>query len=374
VLGAALATAAVFALWPRVSRDGRVPPAPAPLAAVLERSQQPVSAGAFVEAPASEALGVRFSDGTRLRLAAGARVRLVELAANGAHVLLESGQLHVEVVPQARARWRMSAGPFVVRVTGTRFDLSWDPEQDRFALDLASGQVEVAGCVFGQGYRMRSGQRIDGSCKRGQFHVAERAADGASAVAALEPAAPPPPATAVPAAASNAKTAGQEPRTALVPAPPARPRAQPREQAEAQPEPAAQREFEQRCERASGEQLVQLAEAARFAGEHEREELALRLLRRRFAGTSRAALAAFALGRLAFDVRGEHRKAAEWFGTYLREQPGGPLTREARGRLIEATLAAGDATRARSLAQLYLRAYPDGPHADIARRIAGDAP
>ena len=378
-LAAALAAAAVVALWPRVSRDGRVPAAPAPLAAVLERSQQAVTAGAFVEAPASAALAVRFSDGTRLRLSAGARARLVALDANGAHVLLESGQLHVEVAPKAQARWRMSAGPFVVRVTGTRFDLSWAPEQDHFELDLASGQVEVGGCVFGPGYRMRAGQRIHASCKRGQFEVAEhRRTDdeaGASAEPASAPAANAQAATAVPAAQTDAPAAAKPQRNtqdALVTGKTKRSEvaARPQPAPEPAPERAAQTEFEQRCARASGEQLVQLAEAARFAGEIEREELAWRLLRRRFAGTSRAALAAFSLGRLAFDVRGEHRKAAEWFGTYLREQPAGLLAREARGRLIEATLAAGDATRARALAQAYLREHPDGPHADLARRAA----
>ncbi|HMI91373.1 MAG TPA: FecR family protein [Polyangiales bacterium] len=386
-LGAALAAAAVVALWPRVSRDGRVPAAGVPLAALLEGSQQAVTAGAFVEAPASQALAVRFSDGTRLRLSAGARVRLVALDASGAHVLLESGRLHVEVVPKAHARWRMSAGPFVVRVTGTRFDLSWAPEQDRFELDLASGQVEVGGCVFGPGYRMRAGQRIHASCKLGQFEVAEQRAGGERvehgsappASAHAETAVPAAPSDAPAAASPDAKSEHREQAATAVPAVAAdSPRASKNKRGEAavqaQPEPerAAQRAFEQRCERANSEQLVQLAEAARFAGELEREELAWRLLRRRFAGTSRAALAAFALGRLAFDVRGEHRKAAEWFGTYLKEQPAGLLAREARGRLIEATVAAGDATRARALAQAYLREHPDGPHADLARRAAGE--
>ena len=41
-------------------------------------------------------------------------------------------------------------------------------------------------------------------------------------------------------------------------------------------------------------------------------------------------------------------EAASWFETYLREQPSGPLMGDAFGRLMEARLRAGDATRARA--------------------------
>jgi hypothetical protein len=134
---------------------------------------------------------------------------------------------------------------------------------------------------------------------------------------------------------------------------------------------APQSEFERRCQGASAERLARLADEARYAREFTDEAFALRLLRRRFAGTPPGALAAFALGRLEFDVHGNHRRAAEWFGTYLKEQPSGPLAREARGRLMEATLKAGELQRARALAQDYLEAYPGGPHAELARSLHG---
>jgi hypothetical protein len=123
------------------------------------------------------------------------------------------------------------------------------------------------------------------------------------------------------------------------------------------------------CARADASALVTLADAARYAREPEDEAYALHLLRRRFTGTSRAALAAFALGRLEFDIHRSYEKAGEWFVTYLREQPGGPLTREARGRLMEATLGSGDRDGARKLAARYLRDYPNGPHAELARSL-----
>jgi len=127
--------------------------------------------------------------------------------------------------------------------------------------------------------------------------------------------------------------------------------------------------FENECARADARELAMLADAARYARRPEQEAHALLSLRRRFGGTSRAALAAFALGRIEFDRNQSYEEAAEWFGTYLKEQPGGPLTREARGRLMEATFRSGDADGARDLARAYLREYPAGPHAEIARGL-----
>ncbi len=74
-------------------------------------------------------------------------------------------------------------------------------------------------------------------------------------------------------------------------------------------------------------------------------------------------MAAFRLGQSA-----KGAQAAEWFSTYLKEQPGGALAREALGRLIEAHQAAGDPISGRAAAERYLKSYPDGPHATLARQ------
>ena len=70
---------------------------------------------------------------------------------------------------------------------------------------------------------------------------------------------------------------------------------------------------------------------------------------------------------------GEHRKAASWFATYAREQPAGALVREARGRLVEAKALLGETAAAQKLASAYVRDYPQGPHAELARSVLGEA-
>jgi TolA-binding protein len=127
--------------------------------------------------------------------------------------------------------------------------------------------------------------------------------------------------------------------------------------------------FEAECERASGRELLELADAALLAGRMDRANLALLAARRRYPGTPHAAAAAYRLGRMAFDQRGALGDARNWFQVYLQEAPSGGLAREAAGRLIEIDLRTGNVAAARARAEQYLRQYPDGPHAELARKV-----
>jgi outer membrane protein assembly factor BamD (BamD/ComL family) len=73
---------------------------------------------------------------------------------------------------------------------------------------------------------------------------------------------------------------------------------------------------------------------------------------------------------MAYDERHDFRDSAAWFQTYLREEPRGTLAREASGRLMEAYRAAGNLAAARQAAEAYIAAYPEGPHAALARSIS----
>ena len=112
-----------------------------------------------------------------------------------------------------------------------------------------------------------------------------------------------------------------------------------------------------------------MADVARYGKRPEQAILALTTLRQRFPGTAQASLAAFTLARVHFDQRRAYDEAARWFRTYLKEQPGGALSREAQGRLMEALDRAGDRAAATQLAKSYLATNPDGPHARLARSL-----
>jgi transmembrane sensor len=337
--GALLAAAAAAVLW--LGAGARE----AKLELRVGTAKNPVLPGAWVEAPpqasaGSQELRLNFSDGTRLDMAPRTRMRVIELDEHGAHLLLESGALQLAVVPRAHASWRLSVGPFSVRVVGTRFDVRWNPDEDAFGLALTHGEVALSGCVFGSDYRVGVGQAVDASCRRGILQL-RKLSDPPAALAAPEPAT---------AAAPEHEAAVEAPKAtpAATPATPTRPK-----------EPRSTPRTDARSD-------APVDDASQ-------EEQELLLIRRRHAGSSRAAVAAFGLGRLEFDKRHAYAKAAQWFGTYLKEEPSGSLAREARGRLMEATLAAGDRARARALADEYLSLHPTGPHAVLARSL-GEAP
>ena len=94
--------------------------------------------------------------------------------------------------------------------------------------------------------------------------------------------------------------------------------------------------FDRVCSTASAADLMLLGDTARLARNGARGSQALLALRERFPRDQRAAMAAFVQGKIAFDQKGAYGDAARWFEVYLREQPAGPVAREAAGRLIEA--------------------------------------
>jgi transmembrane sensor len=395
--GAVLAAAAVALIS---LRGYPVEVQPKALSAQLSETHTNVEVGQYVHVPPTKEVGLEFSDGSHIAVAEHSRVRLTGLRMNGADVSLESGLMHVQVKHRTETSWHISAGPFGVHVIGTRFDVRWKPEDDNFELTLHEGKVELSGCAFSAGYRMLAGQTVRTSCKNGRFNMGSAsdtmpAAAGSGSVESFAAAAE------TPAVEAQAEPVLEEPSTSKAAPDAEGPAAAPRlPEKPAVEKPAASKGaqnntpdfralaragryadalraakaagFEQECARASARDLSLLATAARYAQDTASEAYALRLLRDRFRGTKDASIAAFALGRIEFDNHGAYAKAAEWFRTYLREQPRGDLTREALGRLLEATQHLGDRTQVRELAARYLNDYPEGPHAGLAQRLRQD--
>lgn len=281
---------------------------------------------------------VSFSDGSQLALAEATRLRVLDVRADGATLVLEEGRVESRIHHRDEPTWRLHAGPFVVHVRGTTFVTRWDPATGTLGLELVEGRVELGGACLDRTRRVSTGESIELRCPL-PVAVAE----------VIEPVveAQVTPPIELPSEAPNPPSAvvrrAREPR---VEPPIAAPAPSPRED-------------------------LRLAQAAASAGDTSEAMSRYRALRDAHAGTDEAALAAFLLGRLAFDEQRDRAAAATWFRQYLGERPHGSLAREARGRLMEALDALGRHDEAEREARAYLELHPGGPHAELARRLAG---
>jgi transmembrane sensor len=308
-----------------------------------------------------------FSDGTRVTLGSSTLVHVVSLRQNGAQIALENGSLEANVVHTGVSAWSLSAGPFSVRVTGTKFSLSWDPDHERFSIRVTQGSVAVAGAVIGAERPVRAGETLVVCVPDHRLRLSNDQPAAASQPSATEIEAPVAPSLPSATEASSALPS-IEPSARSASASAWRKLALQGKLREAYVS-ADVAGFDPACEAANAADLLLLGDAARLAGRPDRVSEALLRLRLRFPKDPRSAAAAFMLGKVAFERGGSDRSAASWFATSLRERPNGALAREAAGRLIEALQRVGDSAGAERAAMDYLTWYPKGPHAALARSL-----
>lgn len=328
------------------------------------------AAQSWLAAPATRPLAVRFSDGTHLQVQPSTRARVVDIDRHGAQIALETGAIHAEVVHTNRSLWRIIAGPFTIRVTGTRFDVDWDSASEQFAIAVREGSVAVSGSIVDVERAVVAGQILRVAVAQRRLEWIAQEQDGAESAREALPSHPEQPAPVV----QPARTVSPSSESVSEPTVKDKGTVSWRVFAHrgdlrgafAAAEAAG---FGNECSSASPSELLVLGDGARLSNRPDRAVEALTTLRRRFPRDPRRAAAAFALGKVAFDQTHSYREASEWFGTSRVEQPDGPLAREAAGRRIESLRNAGDLDGARAAAREYLGRYPDGPHAGIARML-----
>lgn len=334
-----------------------------------------------VEAKA-EGTRLSFSDGTQLALDPKGRAQVEALSPEGAELGLERGHAKLDVVHRRGARWSVRAGPYLVRVTGTSFELEFDPEQRWLKLDLLVGSVSVSGPLIDGALQVSAGQRL--LVRSGDALVLVQRRDAEEQAAASVPAAATP---AVPV----------EPQPPVVtdepPAPPAPRQVEPRARRQhpaAREHAAPVASWRERVARGEFAAVLQdaqkhdtrrvlseaplddleaLADAARYARRPDIARPALLALRERFGSARAAREASFLLGRLD-ESAGDARSAFAWYERYLIEESDGAYAAAALGRQL---LLARELRleRAGALAREYLRRFPRGPYAAAAREIVG---
>lgn len=317
----------------------------------------------YVQASSEPAM-ISFSDGTSISVAPGGASRIVDVDSHGARVLVEHGEVEARVVPRSAARWLVAAGPYSVAVTGTRFKVSWQPEARRFEVVLIEGSITVRGPMVEPGLAMHAGQRLVARVDDKDLQLSETLAKADETASAPLPTPSPGVVEAAP-VPTSATAATAEP-VAPAPAPVSWSKL------------IAEGKYTEVMSLARGmgigavlsggslEQLVAVGDAARYSGDAGLSQQVLVSLRERFPASASAKTAAFLLGRMA--EGGSPGAALSWYDRYLGESPGGAYASEALGRKMM-LLSRSQPAQAKTVAQQYLKLYPKGGYANVARTL-----
>ena len=339
-----------------------------------------VEANGYVVRAGTEPTELRFSDGTRVSLARGARMSVGAPGPHGARLRVEDGQAHFEVTHRSGADWSVEAGPYRVQVTGTVFDVRWSGDDEAAAVGLRQGSVRVTGPNLAAPVVLVAGQRLVARLSTSEVRLEAGGLDEATheGVSAARPrettrAMPAAPATVPPArvhAASRPEhTVAAKPRAPAVGPSTWAARVASGESAAVLAEARAA-VFDDVIGCVDAQALGALADAARYSGARDLSTRALVELRRRFPATGGARAAAFQLGRMA-DDGGDARAALDWYRRYQSEAPRGPYAAEAVGREMIAVERLSGRAAAAPIARAYLERFPDGTYLLQARAILG---
>jgi transmembrane sensor len=318
-----------------------------------------------------------FTDGSRVAVAAGGRLDLLDNRGTSFSALLASGQATFDVRPGGPRRWSVECGVLSVEVVGTRFTVERVAGGARVSVER--GTVLVRGeRVRDRVQRLTAGDSLEVAAPETQLTgpaASGLAADSAVASSAVSAPSAPSPATAsiasaAPAAsvrsigpaasvASVASAASAAPATSAAAAADWRKLAEHQDNAGAYAAlgPAG---IASSAQHASVDDLLTLADVARLSGHPADAVVPLTRVMQEHADDPRAPLAAFTLGRVSLDALGRPAQAAAAFRRAIELGLPQSLQEDAYARLVEARARAGDDAGARAAALEYEQHFRDG--------------
>lgn len=331
-----------------------------------------------------------FSDGSTVLAREDSVLSLSVVGQQAVLTRLVRGGLGATVRHDERSDWRFLAGPYEIRVVGTTFDVSWEPEPAVLSISMHQGSVRVTGP--GKFDRtLSAGETLERTgAEQEPIRVMQPESEQSMGVKPRreevfssspivgKPAAQEDPG---PGRAAGARTPAPRRHLATPPLPSGFAPVLPPE--DDWPLLVSRGKFEEVVEAAGRagiddvlssngvDDLKALAQAARYTGY---TALALRSwvgIRERFGGHPAALHAAFFIGRI-YDEMDERSRARKWLDTYLFEAPEGTYASEALGRRLGLSRRMNEVDDTRRLARHYLERFPTGAYARAARGVLSD--
>jgi hypothetical protein len=349
---------------------------------------------AWIENRLDDRLPIVFENGSRFDLLTGSRAKVVTRSEEEVMLDLGRGRLLAEIEGNGVTEWVVAAGPYRVKVLGTRFLVAWDQGAGRLDVEVSAGRVVV--------------EEVDRARKRIALAAGEKlSADRGSGKIVIAPR------TASFKPEAGSKQAGEARKTAE------RPETSPRRGApetgalgrgtsldgvretpladERHPvettapgegsswkrlvrredwrgavDHAGAREIREMADEATQEALWHLANTLRHQRRGAEAVRLFKALRRRFPEASRAGTALFLIGKIHLTLFRNQAGARQWFVQYLQEVEAGDLREEALGHLMEICSSLGDRRCAKEHAERYLKQYRGGVFHTRAQSIMAD--
>jgi len=357
----------------------------------IDGALQNGNVGSYVSAPPERSIGLHFSEGSKVVFSPSSRGRIAGTTPKGATLVLEDGHARADIIHRQDTQWQVFAGPYVVGVTGTSFDVGFNNATQTFELNMHAGSVRVTGPGLKNPIEIRDQQRISLSLRnRNATEGTAAARDSANsepgvkagsiassscvpASATAPPLLPPQPRTSQTREIKsvNDNSTASLPTTAqerhLVPATESFSQLGTKGLHARIIEQAERFDVDQVTATVSAGELLALGNAARFMGKTAIALKAYGALRDRFAGAADSAAAAFFLGRLTEPTN--PGASMQWYEKYLAEAPNGVFIPDASGRHLVLLNQVRGKEAALEPARDYLERFPSGPYAGFARKI-----
>jgi hypothetical protein len=115
---------------------------------------------------------IAFSDGSKVTFEPGTRVGVATHSKDGTRLRIEAGRARFEVRPRKHGSWSVEAGPFVVTVLGTTFDVRWSAKREVVDVWLRKGAIKVEGPLTGEGITLSPGQHLHANLQQETIEIA----------------------------------------------------------------------------------------------------------------------------------------------------------------------------------------------------------